>query len=118
MLQDLRSRDVLRIWDRYIRPSKHKIHICVSPDYRLFLRINSQAFFEPTHLLLKSENAFLRHDSHVELQQLVRHGNDDIREAEKLGRLSKPEAVKLIAAVQAATTLTPEQKGIIVESLG
>jgi hypothetical protein len=57
------------------------------------------------------------HDSYVELQQLVRHLSDEIRDAERVGRLSLPEAKALVEAAQAAETLTPEHKRLIAESL-
>jgi hypothetical protein len=93
----LRARDVLRIWDRSTKPPKPKIHICVSPDRQFFLRINSDRVFEPVHPISRSANPFLHHDSYVELRQLIRNANDVIRDAEKIGRLSKPEAKKLVA---------------------
>jgi hypothetical protein len=76
----LQPRDVLRIWDRYTRPSKPKLHICVCPDRQFFLRINSDAIFQPAHLIAKAANPFLHHDSFVELQQLIFHRNDEIRQ--------------------------------------
>lgn len=66
---------------------------------------------------MKSANPFLRHDNYIELQRPVRHEEDEIRDAEKIGKLSKPEAIKLVASVLAARTLTPEQKRIIEEGL-
>jgi hypothetical protein len=113
----LRPRDVLRIWDRYTRPKKFKFHICISPDRQLFLRINSDLLFQPAHPISKAANNFLHHDSYVELQQLVFHMNDDIRNAEAIGRLSKAEAKALNDAAQQAKTLTPEYKRIIAENL-
>jgi hypothetical protein len=113
----LRPRDVLRIWDRYTSPNKRKLHICVCPDMQLFLRINSDPIFQPAHPISKANNAFLHHDSFVELQQLVRHWNDDIRDAEHIGRISKSEAKGLNDAAQQAKTLTPEHKRIITENL-
>lgn len=83
-----RPRDVVRIFDLYTSPRKPKLHICVSERRQLFLRINSQSIFKPNHLLRKSSNSYLDHDSYVELQQLVRHMSDEIREAEFVGRLS------------------------------
>ena len=81
------------------------------------MRINSQAIFKPNHPLLKSRNDYLAHDSYVELQQLVRHMSDEIRQAEFVGRLSVAEAKALVAAAQTAETLPPEHKRLIAESL-
>jgi len=81
------------------------------------LRINSDPIFQSVHPLLKKANDFLHHDSYVELQQLVFHTNDDIRDAEHIGRLSKAEARALNDAAQKARTLTPEHKRIIADDL-
>lgn len=113
----LQPRDVLRIWDRYTRPKKFKYHICICPDRQFFLRINSEPIFQPAHPIAKVTNPFLHHDSFVELQQLVRHWHDDIRNAEYIGRITKPEAKALNKAAQEAKTLTPEYKQIIAENL-
>jgi hypothetical protein len=112
-----RPRDVLRIFDLYTSPRKPKLHICVSERRQLFLRINSQSIFKPNHLLLKSRNDYLTHDSYVELQQLVRHMSDEIREAELVGRLSLAEAKALVQAAQTAETLPAEHKRLIMECL-
>ena len=112
-----RPRDVVRIFDLYTSPRKPKLHICVSERRQLFLRINSESIFKPNHLLLKSRNDFLAHDSFVELQQLVRHMSDEIREAEFVGRLSLAEAKALVEAAHAAETLPPEHKRLIEECL-
>lgn len=110
-------RDVIAIWDRYTRPNKRKWHICVCERRQLFLRINSAPVFKPFHPLLAKHNRFLRHDSYVELQQLVRHIADDIVDAEHLGRLSPQEARKLVAAVWQAETLSEDHKEFIATRL-
>jgi hypothetical protein len=112
-----RPREVWRIWDRYTSPNKRKLHVCICSDRQLFLRINSEPIFESAYPLAKAKNAFLHHDSYVELQQLVRHWSDDIRAGEYIGRVTKAEAKALTEAAQQAKTLTPEQKRIIAENL-
>jgi hypothetical protein len=112
-----RARDVVRIFDLYTSPRKPKLHICISERRQLFLRINSQSIFKPNHLLVKARNPYLSHDSYVELQQLVRHMSEEIREAELVGRLSLAEARALVAAAQAAETLPMEHKRLIAEYL-
>jgi hypothetical protein len=109
--------DVVRIFDLYTSPRKPKLHICVSERRQLFLRINSESIFKPNHLLVKSRNDYLAHDSYVELQQLVRHMSGEIREAEFVGRLSFTEAKALVEAAQAAETLPAEHKRLIAECL-
>ena len=64
----LRPRDVVKLWDRHTRPNKPKIHICVCPEKQQFLRINSEPIFPPNLIIYEAENAFLHHDSYVELQ--------------------------------------------------
>jgi hypothetical protein len=99
-------------------PRKDKYHICVSPNDRLFLRINSDPPpVGPAHPLLKAQNDFLHHDSYVELLGLVRHESDVMRKAAKIGRLHKPQAEKLVEAAGAAPTLTPEQTRRIQDGL-
>jgi hypothetical protein len=112
-----RARDVVRIFDLYTSPRKPKLHICVSERRQLFLRLNPQSIFKPNYLLRKSTNAYLAHDSYVELQQLVRHMSEEIREAEFVGRLSLAEARALANAAQEAETLPMEHKRLIVECL-
>jgi hypothetical protein len=113
----LKPRDVLRIWDLYTSPNKPKLHICVCDERQLFLRINSEAVFPPTHPLSKKNNPFLHHDSHVELQQLVRHMSYEVSRAEHVGKLSRDEAIALVEAVQQARTLSPEHKRLVAERL-
>src|SRR5712691_2145119 len=110
-----RPRDVLRIWDLYTSPNKPKLHICVCDERQLFLRINSEPVFPPTHALSKASNPFLHHDSYVELQQLVRQMAYEIARAEHVGRLGRAEAKALVEAVQTAKTLSPEHKRLVAE---
>jgi hypothetical protein len=110
-------RDVIRIYDRFTRPNKPK-HICVCDQRQLFLRIDSDAVYQPHHPILRADNpSFLTHDSYVELQQLLRHVADDIAQARYLGRMSLHEARKLVDAVEKAETLNEEHKQVIRECL-
>jgi len=113
----IRPRDVVRLWDRYTSPNKYKLHICVCDQRQLFLRINSDPAFPPVHPLSQRNNPFLHHDSYVELQQLVRHMGEEIRAAERIGRISQSETRALIAAANEAPTLSPEHKRLIAERL-
>ena len=79
----------------------------------MFMRVNSKAIWLPCHMLLSRNNSFLDHDSYVELNQLARHSNHQLREAEIIGRLSSAEAAKLVSAADRAETLSDEQKGLI-----
>jgi hypothetical protein len=111
-------RDVIRIFDRFTRPNKPKLHLCVCDERQLFLRINSEAIFPPCHPISRADNrSFLTHDSFIELQQLVRHVADDIAQAEYLGVMSLNEARKVVAAAELAETLPDEHKQLIGEKL-
>ena len=81
------------------------------------MRINTSPIYQPAHSILKADNSFLHHDSHVELQQLLRHVADDIVEARHLGVLSLQEARKLVTSVEAAETLSDDTKRFIRERL-
>lgn len=109
--------DVIRIEDRETIPIKIKIHICVCMAEHLFMRINSKPLWQPCHMLLRKHNQYLDHDSYAELNQLVRHYNHQLRDAEVVGRLSSSEAQKLIASAERAETLSDEQKSLIRQRL-
>lgn len=109
----LSAGDVIRVWDRAVRPPKDKIHICVSPERQRFLRINSKPLFKPHHLLLAVNCPFLHHDSYVELRQLTRPYAYEIDEADRLGRLPASEVSGLLAAVNRCTTLSEEHKELV-----
>ena len=109
--------DVVRVWDRQVRPPKQKRLICIAPDRQLFLRINSDPKFAPNHLLLAAESDFLDHDSYVELRQLIRPYAYEIQQAEKLGRLTRRQAVALVAAVNEARTLQQDHKDLVAARL-
>lgn len=109
--------DVILVWDRFTRPQKDKLHICVCIDRRLFLRINTRPLFPP-HMPIKAvETDFLEHDSYVELNQLVRHFKDEIDKARHLGSLSVTVARRLCLAVDASRALSQEHKDLIRERL-
>jgi len=111
----LRPGDVIRVWDRGTNPEKQKRHICICPERQMFFRINSRLVFTPAFQLREEDCAFVEHDSWVELTQMVRGHGPDIRQSEHLGRLTEAVATGLLAAVDAARTLTPDQKRFIRE---
>jgi hypothetical protein len=109
-----RSGDVIRVFDRWTRPKKWKLHICICPQRNLFLRINSDPpAFGPAHPLSSADCRFLHHDSFVELQTLVWHSADDLANAEDLGRLSRKSRSDLADSAGQAVTLTDDQKTLI-----
>jgi hypothetical protein len=109
--------DVVRIEDRDTIPAKIKIHICVCMAEHVFIRINSKPIWHPCHMLLRRNNQFLDHDSYAELNQLVRHSNHQLQQAEIIGRLTSSEAAKLVAAAERAETLSEEHITLIRRNL-
>lgn len=107
--------DVVRVWDRLVRPPNFKIHICVWPERQLFLRINSEANWPP-HLLLKArDSSFLNHDSYVELQQFISLRLTDIDEAELLGHLSREQRHAIVQAVADGGWMSPDHTDMLAE---
>jgi hypothetical protein len=76
-----------------------------------------RADLPPNLIIYEAENAFLHHDSYVELQQLVRHIAYEINRAEHLGRMHIHQAKRLVQAVMEADTLTEDQKDLIADKL-
>jgi hypothetical protein len=109
---------VIRIADPRVRPrGKAKWHICVCPVRRLFLRINSKSLWQPAHPLSAAANAFLAHDSYVELQTLHFFSEAQLRQGTRIGLMSIEEMDALAEAALAAVTLSGEHKEIIRENL-
>jgi hypothetical protein len=121
-LTELRPGDIIFIHDDDIARPKTKLHICICPDRRRFLRINSRPLYPPHHPLTQAANPFLDHDSYVELQSLCWHSHPRLiaamqRKSNPIGRLSAAEISALIVAVSSVPTLTPEQIELIREML-
>lgn len=114
---------VIRITDRWTNPPQVKRHICIVPQRRLFLRINSQALWPPCHLLRAADNpGLLEWNSYVELRQLVRFFPDDVKRAVAhpgaiLGRLSPSEANALAWAARRCPALSDENQQLVWENL-
>jgi hypothetical protein len=109
---------VIRIPDPNVRPkNKLKLHICVCPLKRLFLRINSNPMWEPWHELLAAQNDFLDHDSYVELLELHVFPQAEIDKAEVIGEMNIAEMDALAKTAMGCVTLTGEQREIIDENL-
>ena len=113
---------MLRILDQGVDPPGFKRHICICAERRLFLRINSHPRWQPHHLLRHRVNPFLDWDSYVELRQLCRFRESDIRAAltradNPLGRLSRAEANELAWSVSRAETLAEGWQRLIHERL-
>jgi hypothetical protein len=109
---------VVALRDSRVRPKgRRKWHVCVCPKARLFLRINSRNLWPPWHFLESSKNAFLEHDSYVELRELYFFPEHTLRGAREIGRLTPAEARRLAEAAQSAATLTQEWRELIRERL-
>jgi hypothetical protein len=118
----LQPGDVIEIFDSLTRPKKLKWHICICNRRRLFLRINSQPLWPPYHQITEERNAFLDHDSYVELRQLFHFSDGAVTDALRLsknplGRLEKPEARRLAMTARRVSTLNEEHKDLIWENL-
>ncbi len=114
----MKPRDVIRIWDKFTRPEKRKIHICVCEGRQAFLRINSNPIFRPNHLLLVADNReFLDHDSYVELNRILRHRQYEISQSEWIGTISRAQCVLLLKSVWASDAFTDNEKQFIEDQL-
>jgi hypothetical protein len=119
----IKSRDVLAIADHSVRPpGRRKWQICVSAHQRYFLRINSQPLWPPHFKLEVATSPFLKHDSYVELRQLIRFSQEEIEKAIEdpanlIGSLSRDVAYLLASEARNAVTLTDDQKDIIYNNL-
>jgi hypothetical protein len=102
---------------RVLPKGKPKWHICVCPERRLFLRINSRPLWKPWHFIEASENAFLDHDSYVELATLHFFAESELRAAKEIGEMTGIEKIKLAFAAREVETLNDEQKDLIFERL-
>jgi hypothetical protein len=112
----LRAGLVIAVPDPKVQPrNRRKWHICVCPEARLFLRINSKPLWPPWHFLQAGDNAFLRHDSYVELTEL--HFFADGHTAAEIGQLTANEARKLAEAARWAVTLSRDKQDLIWENL-
>jgi hypothetical protein len=105
---------VIRLRDSLTRPPQTKRHICICPERRLFLRINTEDHWHPSHTLDYAANsAFLDYTSFVELRQLCRFSIRELQAAlarpeNPLGRLTQPEALALAWSARRAETLRDE----------
>lgn len=110
---------VIAIPDPRVRPkNKPKWHLCVCPEKRLFLRINSKDLWRPAHPIKAAKNPFLDHDSFVELRSLHFFTESELRSAKLVGEMPTTQQLSVADAAQEAETLTDEQKDLIWEKLG
>jgi hypothetical protein len=99
------SGQVIRLLDTRLHPGRLKRHICVCPQRRLFLRINTEPHWPPHHRLHHDRNReILDWDSYVELHQLHRFPQAEIARATLIGRMSRSEARELAWSASRAPT--------------
>jgi hypothetical protein len=114
---------VIRLRDSQTRPPQTKRHICICPTRRLFLRINTEDHWHPSHELAFSRNSqFLEYTSFVELRQLCRFSMAELRDAlarpeNPIGRLTTCEANALAWSAGRAETLRDEFQHLVWERL-
>ena len=118
----LRIGEVIEIFDPRTDPRKRKWHLCVCNARWLFLRINTSPLWTPNHHMTEERNAFLDHDSYVELRQLFHFSPRVVTAAcrqanNPIGRMSRSEAELLARTVRRVPTLTEEQKDLIWNNL-
>ena len=100
-----------------------KLHLCVLPRRRLFLRINTDRYWPTCHPLAAADNpGILKWDSFVELRQLLSFPPGDVARAlarpdALLGRMSATEANAVAWAARQAPTLSEELQVTIWDNL-
>ena len=119
---EIRPRDVIRIFDTQTRPQKTKRLICVCVRERLFLGINSEPLWQPHIKINQADCNFLDWDSYVKLNELIRVGVSELREAvarsdNPIGQLSDEIACRIAFAALQASTLSDERRRIVWEGL-
>ncbi len=116
---NLRPGHVIRLLDEGTRPEKIKRHICVCPERRLFLRINSQPLYRPHHEIDEHTcPGIVDHKSYVELRALYRHSRmslqrDWARPDNPIGIISGSVAYAIATAADRADTINEEQRYLI-----
>ncbi len=115
----LSRREVVNIWDKWTKPEKPKIHLCICPKRQLFLRINTKPIWTPNHFLSHVDNAdIIEHDSYVELNRLFRNRAYEISRARSRGFMSDVECRALVATAYGVATLSDEEKEFIDRQIG
>ena len=109
------SADVVRVFDNLINPPSYKRFVCVSPAEGWYFRINTKPWWKPNlPIPLERNKNCLDHDSHIELR-IIEIYEIEIEEAIRVpdnmfGPISNDDVKRLLAAVDAAPTFTPEQR--------
>lgn len=103
------------------RNAKDRMHVIVSVGQGWFFRINTKAHWPGSFPIAKSENQFLKHDSHIECGGLVDVDISAIEismnERGLIGTLSKKTIAELVNHISSVRQLDAEQKRIIIAEL-
>lgn len=97
--------------------------VCIEPELGLYFRINTEGKWQTPVKLLKTDNPFLKWDSHLEcgepielddycIQESLRVNND-----RPLGRLSAKLIPEIVSIVASARTISQDDKALIYRSL-
>jgi len=107
--------EIVAIQNEEIYPPKEKYQVCVYPNW--FFLINSQArkIYCPHVKIAQTDYRFLRQDSYICCSRIFEYATID--NSRKLSVLSQSTAQEIIATLDSARTLTPEQIDCIKESL-
>lgn len=123
-MTNLRTGDVVALFDGTVRPPKTKRLLCVAVGQGWFLRINSNPHFRPHCPIGVQDNpGCLDHDSFVELRGILDWDMAELadqlasQEAQILGRIGAQTARSLAQAVAAAPTLRADEIEVIVALL-
>jgi hypothetical protein len=95
--------------------------VCVEPEAGYFFRINSEPKWQAPVLLKLIENPFLSHDSYLEcgapldLDEYI--VSEALRESAIIGRVNDNAIAPIIAALEKAYSVSPEDRDMICKVL-
>lgn len=118
----LQALDVIWVHDGCIRPPGPKMVVCVEPALGFFFRINTRSVWQISVPLAKRDHPFLDHDSHLECGGQIDLDDYMIEQALAqrgvIGQISAALVPAILAAIDAAQTLSALDKDTIRRALG
>jgi hypothetical protein len=107
--------EIVAIQNKEIYPPKEKYHVCVYQNWFFLINSHARKIYRPHLKIRQTDYRFLRQDSYISCSRIFEYATID--NDRKLGVLSKSTAQEIIATLDSARTLTPEQIDRILESL-
>jgi len=107
--------EIVAIQNEEIYPPKEKYHVCVYQNWFFLINSYARKIYRPHLKIRQTDYRFLRQDSYISCSRIFEYATID--NDRKLGVLSKSTAQEIIAILDSARTLTPEQIDSIKESL-